>query len=162
MKDRVFKKSLYSKLLRNKDFTYVECVFSIDTGLQGEIDLDVRHSYKMNFFALKRHWLICVWVWTLRYDVEVRGHIFCVGPRDWWTQADRLGSRHLFYWGFLPVILCPFKPLPWIMKKPNQLRDRSLKLCTNNLKKTGHIWTILKLHWLVCKYGKILQNILSC
>lgn len=61
MKDRVFKKkSLYSKPLRNKVFTYVECLLIINTGLQGKPDLDVRHSYRMNFLALKMHLLICV------------------------------------------------------------------------------------------------------
>lgn len=61
MKDRVFKeKSLYSKPLRNKeDFTYVECLLVIKSGLQGKLDLDVRHSYKMNFLALKVLLLIC-------------------------------------------------------------------------------------------------------
>lgn len=122
MKDRVFKKkSLYSKPLRNKDFTYL-CVLLIDTGLPGKPDLDVRHSYRMNFLKNVSSYL-CVSVNTLRSGCEVRGHIFWVGLRDWWTQADRLGSRHFFHWGVLAV-LCLFKPLPGIMKKPNQLVKR--------------------------------------
>lgn len=81
MKDRVFKiKSLYIKPLRNKDFTYV-CLLIIDTGLPGKLDLDDRHSYRMNFLKHASSYL-CVSVSTLRSGCAVRGHIFCVGPRN--------------------------------------------------------------------------------
>lgn len=53
----------------------------IDTGLPGKLDLDVRRSYRMNFLKHISSYL-CMSVSTLRSGCAVRGHIFCVGPRN--------------------------------------------------------------------------------